>query len=84
MEESFPNRYKTLREKAKLLITRNFSFSYSVFERLALQTRKNQGLFGKRLKNALRNERIELLLSVMFSLSLVYNYCFNPFPNTPF
>ena len=25
----------------------NFSFSYSVFKRLVLQTRKNQGLFGK-------------------------------------
>ena len=28
----------------------NFSFSYSVFKRLLLQTRKNQGLFGKGLK----------------------------------
>ena len=34
----------------KLLVTSNFSFSYSVFKRLALQTRKNQGLFGKRLR----------------------------------
>ena len=27
----------------------NFSFSHSVFRRLLLQTRKNQGLFGKGL-----------------------------------
>ena len=27
----------------------NFSFSHSVFKRLILQTRKNQGLFGKGL-----------------------------------
>ena len=30
-------------------ITSNFSFSYSVFNRLALQTLKNEGLFGKGL-----------------------------------
>ena len=36
-------------EKEKLLITSNFSFSHSVFKSLVLQTRKNQGLFGKGL-----------------------------------
>ena len=36
-------------EKEKLLVTSNFSFSHSVFKRLVLQTRKNQGLFGKGL-----------------------------------
>ena len=36
-------------EKVKLLITSNFSFSHSVFKRLVLQTRKNQGLFWKGL-----------------------------------
>ena len=35
--------------KEKLLLTSNFSFSYSVFKRLVLKTRKNQGLFGKEL-----------------------------------
>ena len=40
---------KTLWGKEKLLVTSNFSFSHSVFKRLLLQTRKNQGLFGKRL-----------------------------------
>ena len=33
----------------KLHVTSNFSISHSVFERLVLQTRKNQGLFGKGL-----------------------------------
>ena len=35
--------------KEKLLVTSNFSFSHSAFKRLVLQTRKNQGLFGKEL-----------------------------------
>ena len=38
-------------EKKKLLVTSNFFFSHSVFKRLVLQTHKNQGLFGKGLKN---------------------------------
>ena len=37
-------------EKEKLFVTSNFSLSHSVFKRLVLQTRKNQGLFGKGLK----------------------------------
>ena len=49
MAESSPKGQKTLLEKEKLLITSNFSFSHSVFKRLVLQTRKNQGLFGKGL-----------------------------------
>ena len=47
--KSSPNGLKTLWEKEKLLVTSNFSFSYSVFKRLVLQTHKNQGLFGKGL-----------------------------------
>ena len=49
MAVSSPKGYKTLWEKEKLLVTSNFSFSHSVFKRLVLQTRKNQGLFGKGL-----------------------------------
>ena len=49
MAESSPNGLKTLWEKAKLPIRSNFSFSLSVFKRFVLQTRKNQGLFGKGL-----------------------------------
>ena len=37
-------------EKDKLLVTSNFSFSHSVFKKLLLQARKNQGLFWKGLK----------------------------------
>ena len=36
-------------EKDKLLVTSNFSFSHIFFKRHVLQTRKNQGLFGKGL-----------------------------------
>ena len=54
MAESSPYRQKTLWEKEKLLITSNFSFSHSVFKRLKVQTRKNQGLFGKGLKWCIR------------------------------
>ena len=65
---------ETLREKEKLLVTSNFSFSHSVFITLVLQTRKNQGLFGKRLKN---RKRILLFSKVFFSItrnreSLIY------------
>ena len=44
-----PNGRKTLREKEKLFVTSNFSFSPTVFKRSVLQTRKNQGLFEKGL-----------------------------------
>ena len=36
-------------KKRILLVTSNFSFSHSVFKRLELRTRENQGLFGKGL-----------------------------------
>ena len=38
-------------EKGEMLVTSNFSFSQSVFKRHVLQTRKNQGLFGKGLNS---------------------------------
>ena len=44
-----PNRKKTQWEKEKLLVMSNFSFSYCVFKRLVLQTRKSQVLIGKGL-----------------------------------
>ena len=50
--QSSPNGLKTLWEKEKLLVKSNFSFSHSVFKRLVLQTRKNQGMFGKGLNNS--------------------------------
>ena len=54
MAESSPNGWKTLWEKKKLLVTSNFFFSYSVFEKLVRQTRKNQDLFGKGLMSILK------------------------------
>ena len=54
MAECSLNGLKTMCEKEKLLITSNFSFSHSVFKRLVLQTRENQGLFGKGFKKALK------------------------------
>ena len=51
--ESSPYWYKALWEKEKLLVTSNFFFSHSVFKRLVWQTRKNQGLFGKGLRQAI-------------------------------
>ena len=50
MAESSPKGLKTLWEKEKLLVTSNFSFSHSVFNRLVLQTRKNKDLFEKGLR----------------------------------
>ena len=35
--------------KEKFLVRSNFSLFHSVFKRFVLQTRKNQGLFGKGL-----------------------------------
>ena len=49
MSECSLNGLKILCEKEKLLVTSNFSFSHSVFKRPVLQTRENQGLFGKGL-----------------------------------
>ena len=56
MAESSPNRLKPLWENEKLLVTSNFFFFHSVFKRLLLQTRKNQGLFGKGLTQHLSSE----------------------------
>ena len=50
MVESPLNGEKTLWEMVKLLVWGNFSLSHKVFNRLVLQTRKNQGLFGKWVK----------------------------------
>ena len=57
MAASCPTGQKTLWEKEKLLVTSNFSFSHSVFNRLVLKIRKNWDLFGKVLSLILR-ERV--------------------------
>ena len=58
--------------KEKLLLMSNFSFSRSVFNRLVLQTRKNQGLFGK----GLRRNSIYLIFLFLFHSEL--NQCDTP------
>ena len=45
--KKFSKRVENTKEKEKLLVTNNFSFSHSVFKRVILQTRKNQGLLRK-------------------------------------
>ena len=51
-----------MRENEKLLVMSNFSFSHSVFKRLVLQTCKNQGLFGKGLKDRIVCKRLIILI----------------------
>ena len=67
MKENYPNGKKILWEKEKLLIMSYFSFSHSVFKRLVLQTRKNQGLFGKGLK-LLKTENLRKVVIRIFSI----------------
>ena len=43
----FSKQVENTKGKKKLLVMSNFSFFLSVFKRLVLQTRKDQGLFGK-------------------------------------
>ena len=64
MEESYPNRWKTLWVKEKLLITSNFSFSHSVFKRLVSQGRQKVSLSGNGL--TLARLIFELLPFVVF------------------
>ena len=49
IEESYPNKWKTLWEKEKLLVMSNFSFSHSVFKRLVSQRRQKVSLCGNGL-----------------------------------
>ena len=60
MSECSLNGLKILCEKEKLLVTSNFSFSHSVFKRPVLQTRENQGLFGKGLMT-LKNDKKKII-----------------------
>ena len=41
--------FKQVENTVKVAVNSNFSFCYSVFKRLVLQTSKNKGLFGNRL-----------------------------------
>ena len=48
--ESSPKGMESTVGKGEIARYEQFSFSHSVFKRLVMQTRKNQGLFGKGLK----------------------------------
>ena len=72
MAENFTKRLKTLWEKQKLLIMSNFLFSLSVFKRLVLQTRKNQGLFGKGLSKKVKGPRSNHIKSTCTSKNKHY------------
>ena len=63
MAESSPNG-----EKEKLLVTSNLSYSHSVFKRPVLQTRKNQGLFGK---GSTQVNTINLMITLRVPLLIV-------------
>ena len=77
MAKSFLKGEKTLWKKEKLLVTSNFSFSHSVFKRLVLQTRKNQGLFGKGLRRTVMDpESCTILLSMVYK----HPYKLQPIP----
>ena len=65
MEESYPNRSKTLWKKEKLLIMSNFSFSHSVFKRLVSKGRQKVSLCGYGLN--------EDLFSLSFLLAVEYS-----------
>ena len=73
MKESNPNGYKTLREKEKLLVTSNFSFSHSVFKKLELKTSKNQGFFGKE-KQLWEKEKLLVTSNFSFFHSVFYTF----------
>ena len=73
MAENSPDGHKTLWDKEKLLMS-NFSFSRSVFKRLVLQTRKNQGLFRKGLQ--LQMNPTENSIQAIRSKYLQINDCF--------
>ena len=47
-------------KRKKMLVTSLFSFSHNVFKRLPFKTHKNQGLFGKGLRGAVRVVRYPL------------------------
>ena len=57
----------------------HFSFSHNVFKRLVLQTRKNQGLFGKELTTNLFQKPIPPSIQVCLVGDNQWSY-FNPDP----
>ena len=84
MSESSQNGQKTLWDKEKLLIMSNFSFCHCVFERRVLQTRKNQGLFGKGLTEKRDNGGTSMCFVLLFViLALTFVLVFTILKNNP-
>ena len=73
----FSDRVENALGKEKLLVKSNFSYFRSVFKRRALQTRKNQGLFGKGLKR-----RSEYAIGMLCCIKpLLHRYSFSHINN---
>ena len=73
-------------ENEKLLIMSSFSFSYSFFKRIVLQTSKNQALFWERIKrvvnavedgeNVVKGEELSLAsMYLWFIYYLIWKFC---------
>ena len=93
MAESSSKRIENTEGKEKLLVTGNFSFSYSIFNKLEQQTRKIQGLFGNGLKkkpskNIVGKRRkcypkSSVVVCKCYQFRQFLNFIGNPFPNKP-
>ena len=59
-------------KREELLVTSNFSFSFVVFKKLLLQTRKNKGLFEKELK-AFADDKLKVFQIMIFAFDGVEN-----------
>ena len=84
MAESSPRRVENTVGKGEIARYGYFSFSHNVFKRFVLQTRKNQGLFGKGLKY-IDNLKMYVFANwskFPFYLSLVY--FFISYPSLPY
>ena len=89
MVESYPNGWKTLWEKEKLLVTSNFSFSHSVFKRLVSQGRQKVSLCGNGLSGICeniywwcsQNENFDFSPKETYKKIFCLFHAFNPFPN---
>ena len=62
MAESYPNRKKTLWEKEKLLVTSNFFYSHSVFQKTCTADTSKPGLVWER---ANMTKKLEFLLGMV-------------------
>ena len=89
LQKVFKKVIKHCRKRRNCSLTSNFSFSHSVFKRLVLQTRKNQGLFGKGFNLYQRipgcNDTIEEAFwkngkYAGYQHILLFPKCFLPFP----